>query len=178
MNFTNLQVDVAQIPQTEILELQPIEPTYLKALRLMWAIIFSILLVAGVTLFVLVDDWQNTIAMLIAAVLFILTITLTAVIGTGSFRRKSFAVRTHDIVYKNGWIFQDTHIVPFSRIQHVVVNSGPIDRKYGLASLTLYTAAAEVNDITIPGLTLEKAEQLKSFIINQVKPSKSHEGLE
>jgi membrane protein YdbS with pleckstrin-like domain len=178
MDFSNLQIDIAAIPQVESVQLQPIESDYLKALRLTWTILYGIIVAALTVLFFLIDDWQNSWAIAAASIAVVVAVLLTVTIGTGSFKRKSFAVRQHDIIYKNGWLFQDVHVVPFNRIQHVVVNSGPIDRKYGLASLTLYTAAAEVNDIAIPGLKTETAEQLKSFILEQIKPTQQHEGLE
>jgi hypothetical protein len=178
MDFTNSQINPYQIPQSKDVILQPIEPTYLKVLQLTWLITFGIILIATVALFCFIDDWHNYWAMGIAALAYCIMVTLTVIIGTGSFKRKSYAVREHDILYKNGWIFQDFHVVPFNRIQHVVVNSGPIDRKFKLASLTLYTAAAETGDISIPGLQQEAAEQLKSFILQHINPAQTHEGLE
>lgn len=67
-----------------------------------------------------------------------------------SFRSLAYCIREHDILYRRGWIIQKIMACPFNRIQHCTVDSGPIDRKYCLSSLTLYTAGAEGANITIP----------------------------
>jgi membrane protein YdbS with pleckstrin-like domain len=95
---------------------------------------------------------------------------LTVAIGKGSFRRKSYAIREHDIIYKSGWIIQKIHAVPFNRIQHASVRVGPIDRKFGLASLTLFTAASMIDDVSIKGLQENEAERIREFIMGKIKP--------
>lgn len=106
-------------------------------------------------------------------------ITLTMVLtGTRSFKRKGYAIRQHDLLYRSGWLFQSLHVVPFSRIQHVAVNIGPIDRKYGLAKLSFFTAAGEVMDIAIPGLPLDEAYSIKEYVMNRIKPMAENERLD
>jgi membrane protein YdbS with pleckstrin-like domain len=47
--------------------------------------------------------------------------------------------------------YRDT-IVPFGRIQHIDVDQGPIDRRYGLAKLTVHTAGNHNSTVVLPGL--------------------------
>jgi uncharacterized protein len=81
-------------------------------------------------------------------------------------------------MYRTGWIYQRFHLIPFSRIQHAVVVSGPIERKYGIASLKLYTAAGDTKDISIPGLRSSFAEQLKQMVIQKTQSAAADEGLD
>jgi len=54
-------------------------------------------------------------------------------------------------------------------VQHCELVSGPIGRKYGLASIKLNTAASNNIDISIKGLKQETAEQLKAFIMEKIE---------
>jgi uncharacterized protein len=165
MPFTNLPIPEDELPQVQSVPLKPIHPDYLKALRITWLIIFFI---------ILVDELQTMLAISIGVCSYLLLLTSTVMIGTRSFKRKKYAVRERDILYSTGWLFQHLHMVPFNRLQHCVVNMGPIDRRFGLASVSLYTAASEGKDITIHGLKLTEAEHLKDLIMQQIQPLQPH----
>ncbi|MBK7123972.1 MAG: PH domain-containing protein [Chitinophagaceae bacterium] len=47
---------------------------------------------------------------------------------------------------------------PAKRV-HVSVQSGPIERKFGLASISIYTAGSDEADLTIRGINTETAQQ-------------------
>lgn len=175
MSFTNLQVAWDDLPQARSADFQPVQKTYLKVLRISWSILFSLLLMALVALFIFVEELHHIKWIAIISIGYALLLTATVVIGTGSFKRKSFAIREKDILYKTGWVFRDLNMVPFNRIQHCVVNSGPIERRFGLASLGIYTAAREVHDIVIRGLSVQQAEQLNSFILGQIEKEETND---
>ena len=170
MEFTNPQISTDNIPRASDVQFTPIEPDYLKTLRISWAILFGMLLLMVIAAIYFIPALRKPLSLTI--------LLLTVVLGTGSFRRKSYAIREHDVLYRTGWIKRELHIVPFSRIQHAVVNSGPIDRQYGLATLALHTAASDMSDITIHGLRHEDAEGLKELIISKIKPLQTDEGVE
>lgn len=177
MSFSNLPIHDEDLPQVQSVSFKPIHPDYLKTLRITWLIIFSIVLAGAVILFVLVDQLQTLPAIATGILIYVFISTVTVVSGTRSFRRKKYAVRERDILYSTGWLFQNTHMVPFNRMQHCVVNSGPIERKFGLASVSLYTAASEGKDITLHGLKQEEAEQLKDLIMQQIQPLQQNENI-
>ncbi|RYG19811.1 hypothetical protein EON82_21000 [bacterium] len=62
----------------------------------------------------------------------------------------------------HGWLFRQSRTVPRDRIQHLDVNSGPFDRRFGLVQVVVHTAGTTVG--TIPGLSPERAERLRSEI--------------
>lgn len=177
MSFSNLPIDTEGLPQVQTVPFKPIHPDYLKVLRINWLILFFILLAAIVTVFILSKKLHNPLVIAITAGVYLLLLIATVIIGTGSFRRKQYAVREKDILYKTGWIFQDLHMVPFNRLQHCVVNMGPIERRFGLATLSLYTAASEGKDITIHGLLQTEAEQLKELVIQQIQALHTDENI-
>lgn len=177
MSFSNLPITDTSLPQVQSVPFKSIHADYLKVLRITWLITFGIILVGLIVLFVFVSKLQ-TIGFISLGIGLYFVITIATVLsGTRSFKRKKYAVRERDILYSTGWFFQNTHMVPFNRMQHCVVNSGPIERKFRLASVSLYTAASEGKDITIHGLRQEEAEQLKDLIMQQIQPLQLHENI-
>ena len=84
------------------------------------------------------------------------------------FRHSGYALRTKDILFKRGWIIRKIRVVPLKRIQHVSLQSGPVERKFGLASISIYTAGSEEADFTIRGITQQTAQQIKEWISTQL----------
>lgn len=67
---------------------------------------------------------------------------------------------TDEAVYaSSGWWTQEWRIAPVSRIQGVDTVRGPLQRRFGLSSVTVTTASA-AGPVTIDGLDAELAEQI------------------
>ena len=66
---------------------------------------------------------------------------------------------------KSGIIFHRTRLLPLSRLQHVDLERGPLERLYGLSSLILHTAGTHSANIAIPGLDAEEAVRLRNRLI-------------
>ncbi len=81
------------------------------------------------------------------------------------YRHWSYDVREHDVLICQGVMWQSHKSVPRLRIQHVDVERDPLDRLFGLASVTLYTAGGSGGDAAIPGLTPEVAEHLREELL-------------
>ena len=77
-----------------------------------------------------------------------------------SWRAWRYALRADDLFLCHGIMWQQQTIVPYGRMQLVEVTSGPLERRFGLASLQLHTAAA-TTDAKIPGLTPAEAAELR-----------------
>ncbi|HLT92130.1 MAG TPA: PH domain-containing protein [Woeseiaceae bacterium] len=81
--------------------------------------------------------------------------------------RKAWAVRERDVLYRSGLLWRTVSAVPFNRIQHVETESTPLDRRFGLASLKLYTAGGTAGDLRIHGLTADVAERMRVFVLER-----------
>ena len=79
-------------------------------------------------------------------------------------RAYGYALRADDLVFRRGVIFQRQVAVPYGRLQLVDVTRGPVSRLLGLSELKLVTAAASTG-VTIPGLPLPVAEELRDRLI-------------
>ncbi|MEU3722812.1 PH domain-containing protein [Streptomyces sp. NPDC031705] len=77
-----------------------------------------------------------------------------------NWRSWRYAERADDLLISRGVLWREETVVPYGRMQLVEVTSGPLERRFGLASVQLHTAAA-ATDAKIPGLAPEEAERLR-----------------
>ena len=77
-----------------------------------------------------------------------------------SWRSWGYVERDDDLYITHGVMFRNLVAVPYGRMQLVEVESGPLERAFGLASVTLKTASPETG-ARIPGLTPEEATRLR-----------------
>lgn len=84
-----------------------------------------------------------------------------------SVRYQSTWVRLDDdgLEYEHGWLWRHHISVPRSRIQHTDVTQGPYERRFGLATLVVYTAGTENASITIEGLSHETALAFRDALL-------------
>jgi membrane protein YdbS with pleckstrin-like domain len=68
--------------------------------------------------------------------------------------------REDDLLVRRGVLVRRTSVVPYGRMQYVDVTAGPLDRRMGLATVTLHTAAA-ATDASVPGLLAPEAARLR-----------------
>lgn len=88
-----------------------------------------------------------------------------AVLGAGyelvRYRIWRFAIEDDAVMLERGVVTRVTSVVPFVRVQHVDTQRGPIERLAGLSSVVVYTAGSRGADVTIPGLTPERADAIR-----------------
>tara|TARA_Y100001937_G_scaffold108216_1_gene151636 strand:+ start:82 stop:681 length:600 start_codon:yes stop_codon:yes gene_type:complete len=166
--FSNNQLNVEDIPNLQSLALLPISKKY-RAIN-----IFSIGLIALVLLSIatgikyqpfwsIPEDLLKAYPYIVTAIVALATIW--ALYHVFADVRIFYAIREQDISKLSGLIFRKLSCQPILRVQHVEVNRGPLDRWAGLASLQVFSAGGEMHTFEIPGLTLDKAEQLREFIL-------------
>ena len=71
------------------------------------------------------------------------------------------------LLLHRGRIFHSELGVARSRIQHTDVTQGPIQRLYGLATLSIYTAGTEDAQIDVSGISFEEARRLRAELTGQ-----------
>jgi membrane protein YdbS with pleckstrin-like domain len=161
MEYNNPLIPIAAIPQYQEIPLQRIEPDYKKVLWFNWTIAY--LFITGLTVLIFITNEKIQKAWIITLAVFVFMSSIALVIASIEigFKNRSWALRDKDIIFKKGWLFQRTHIVPFAKVQHCILKTGPVGRRYNLASLRFMTAASHQRDISINGLSLEVAEKIK-----------------
>ena len=139
-------------------EWKRLSPNY-RALRRLTTLIFIPLLfgVPAIVVWVLTGLWWIS-AIILAVGAVLLAIRLVLVERT--WRSWGYVEREDDLYITRGVLFRSLVAVPYGRMQLVEVESGPLERAFGMATVTLKTASAETN-ATIPGLAPEEATRLR-----------------
>jgi len=82
-----------------------------------------------------------------------------------AYRAWGYRIEDRVLETRNGIFFQRRRLLPLSRLQHVDIERGPLERMYGLASLVLHTAGTHSASILIPGLDAGEAVRLRDRLV-------------
>lgn len=172
--FKNEILDIAQLPHYQEASLTPITPRYWNVIRFNFWIVFFISLVLIGILFITKKESQGAYFWVIlpCSILFMGFIFYALKV---EFKKRSYAIRTHDLIDQNGFLSTKSIIIPFQRIQHVAINEGFLSRRYGLAQLQIFTAGGSSSDVKISGLLKQNAERIKEQILRQISPRSNEE---
>jgi len=162
--FQNIQVPSYGIPKVEEIKLEPLKKELLYADFINLGIILFIILLSFFISVFIFREIGNYFVLILAGILSFFSFLAFA--GWKEFKLKGFALREKDIVVQDGWLWRSYHIIPFAKIQHVVLNQGPIDRLFELAEIIIYTAGEE-SVHKVEGITLKKAIDIKEFILRK-----------
>ncbi len=164
MEFRNEAVRPSDLPKVSSVDFQPLSPVwrrvelsstagwYLLSLPVAWGILSA-------------DDgsgvaswWPFLLSGWAAAFFFSLWIAWK------KWENAGYALREHDILYREGVLFTSRTIVPYLRIQHSEISRGPLERWAGLATLRIYTAGGNGGDLQVVGLPYTDALRIKEYI--------------
>ena len=80
------------------------------------------------------------------------------------FRRWGYAERDEYVYLTHGLWMRNLQCVPYGRMQLVQVQSGPLDRLFGLATVQMITSST-TGTVAIPGLPADDAAALRDRLI-------------
>ena len=166
MVFSNREVGSDALPDYREVDLKPVVAAYLPHALLttggFWAVVVAIALGAPQLPFVEFDPGWWPALMLVPAVWFTALTWMDA-------RRRGWALREHDLIYRSGVIWRRTVVVPFARIQHVETASGPLERWFGLMRVKCFTAGGMMADLTVEGLDEALAQRVRQYLLEQIR---------
>ncbi len=137
---------------------QRLSPRYVSLRRVttlvVAPIVFSVpALVVGLAF----DLWW--LALVLWAIAAVIVAVRWVLIGR-TYRSWGYVERDDDLYITSGVLFRSLVAVPYGRMQLVEVASGPLERSFRLATVSLKTASAET-DASIPGLDPVEAARLR-----------------
>jgi len=156
MGFTNETIELTG-PSINELSLQAISPKYrtinITLNLLLTAIAMLVLSILPLDVITQTEDWdwmQNNSVWLYIAIgalgsLFVIYHFFADPII-------QYAVREHDVHFQTGLFFRKFISQPILRVQHIELKRGPIERKFGLATLQVFSAGGISHTFEIPGL--------------------------
>jgi membrane protein YdbS with pleckstrin-like domain len=166
-NFTNETIDTSQLPKFEEVQFTALHPNYWKV-TLINCFVFILFLCFGVLLgLTFIDELFEFQLQLISMT--IVLIGLILLFSRIAFRKKRFAFRNHDVLFRHGIIATNTIVIPYNRIQHVALHEGLVSRYFGLAKIEIFTAGGSSSDIEIPGIEKEQAENIKQLLMGKIQ---------
>lgn len=69
------------------------------------------------------------------------------------------------LIARYGILFREEKTIPISRLQHVDLRRGPIERLFSLATLVVFTAGTEGATFRVPGLSVARAQEMRDRIL-------------
>ena len=170
--FFNVDLDLDALPQANQLRFKRLSPKRAK-IEAFYVLFFDCLplLISGTNVLVVADRDIRLILVSLLGVAALLLAALATYVHLVA-KRRAFSIRHEDITLKSGIIYEKTSTIPLNRIQHVEVHRPFLDRRFGLASLLLYTAGASSVDMTIAGLEDEQAQSLQTLILDHISRQK------
>ncbi len=144
-----------------------LDPRWVTVQRIHAAILVAVVSVVGViTLWITSGSW------LAGLLLVLLWMLLSAAVAWQmyrwppiAYRFASYRVDGDGLEIARGVHWQTITNVPRSRVQHTDVSQGPIERRYGLGTLIVYTAGTEHSRVTLPGLDFTMARRLRTHLL-------------
>ena len=129
----------------------------LVTLRRLLTVVGGLVVVAvGTVLAAMAATWLAV----VVAVVGVVAVGWGWVVVGRTVRSWGYAERADDLLVTRGVLRRQLVVVPYGRMQFVDVTAGPLDRRFGLATVQLHTAAA-ATDAQIPGLVPEEAARLR-----------------
>lgn len=169
MNFENNHINISQLPNFQSIDFQSLAKEKLKVNYIVSSLFYLVILIIYVVLKHFIEEFQPDYSIFFG--IFFCLILIHFVYLNFSYKNQFYALRSKDILYKSGVFTKSTTIIPFNRVQHLVVDQGFISRKFNLANIELFTAGG--NDLKINGLYFEDAQKIKEFITANINNEKS-----
>ena len=70
---------------------------------------------------------------------------------------------------RRGRLWQQETFVPKSRVQHIDLQRGPIERRFGLSTLVIHTAGTRQDAVATAGLDADDAEALRDHLARWIE---------
>ncbi|WP_199138605.1 PH domain-containing protein [Pedobacter sp. ASV12] len=166
LHFANETIDLDQLPKYEETKLNAPHASYWRVILINLLICLLLLSGALAMLFFLNQEIRPYLVPM--GIAYLLVWILLFVLYRASFKKRGFALREKDIMYKSGIIAETTTIIPLNRIQHVALEEGLFSRMYGLATLQLFTAGGQSGHMHIAGIPIAKARVIKEALVKRL----------
>lgn len=166
-DFMNETIDTTQLPKFEDVVFSVLHPNYWKVTLISLAVFFLVLAIGVGLVFYFNENLYPFIYQL--SIVFAVLLLLVFYFSWISFKKKGFAFRTHDVLFRHGIIATNMLVIPYNRVQHVALHEGFVSRFFGLAKIQIFTAGGNSSDIEIPGIAKEEAENIKQLLMVKIQ---------
>jgi membrane protein YdbS with pleckstrin-like domain len=152
----------------ELIPLDPLERGYLSVLRIRSVIVWLTLSAIAAAADASLHGRFGIPFGLLGGIAFGWGVITVVFLVPGRWRRWGYAFTDRELHVANGWLTKRHTVVPVSRVQHIDVSQGPLERSAGVATLSLHTAGTEQNLVILPGTKRERAEEIRDVIRSRI----------
>ena len=146
-------------------ELTQLDPRYKTLMRTVAAIFAFALFIAATIAEFAIDGWTGVVWVPAVIVIAYLVIYLPV----RRFATRGYSLAEERLRVVRGVLFYSDTVVPFGRVQHIDVDQGPLERGFGLATLTVHTAGSHNASVSLPGLAHEDALAMREDIRSAIR---------
>ncbi len=149
--------------------LTPLHPNQIKVLRVRFLLV-ALALLAPVALLDLGPLRETALPWGLApGLVAALVLVVVALYPERRYRAWGYREAEDEILIRSGLFKRVKTVVPFGRVQHIDIAQGPVQRRYGLATLILHTAGTRGAAVPLPGLALAEAERMRDAIRARIR---------
>ncbi len=140
--------------------LTPLHPDHVSVLRIQAALFALPFVIASLVL-----EAVDILPMGIFAIPVVLVAAFVVIrVPLRRYQAKGYTIGANRLRVVRGLLFRSDTVVPFGRVQHIDVDQGPLERMYGLATLTVHTAGSHNASVHLPGLAHDDAVAMREEI--------------
>ncbi|KPF63659.1 PH domain-containing protein [Porphyrobacter sp. AAP60] len=144
--------------------LTKLHPNYAHALRLRTTFTAIPFLIGALVLETALRDQALFPPGVIAGPVLLIALALIIRIPSRRYHARGYQISADRLRVVRGILFRSDTVVPFGRVQHIDVHQGPLDRFFGIATLTLHTAGNHNSSVALPGLGEPLAREMREDI--------------
>ena len=178
--FANPEIRPESLPGAEDLDWQPLHPRFVRRLQTGALLRIAVLAVAAAAIHIFAtSEDAGPVIRAVAGVLPAMW-AVVAVLSAWALiwpmiavPRRGYVVREKDLLHRSGVLWRSVKAVPFNRVQHTRTDSGPLDRRFGLANLSVFPAGAGGHKIR--GLGADTAEELRVYVSARIEAESENE---
>jgi len=113
-------------------------------------------------------DAGGPVALGAGAAVWLLLVAAGAWMGLRRYRYTRWLLDDDGFALRRGRMWHSETRVPASRVQHLDIRRGPVERRFGLSTLLVHTAGTRQHAVAVPGLDADDAERLRDHLARQV----------
>lgn len=83
------------------------------------------------------------------------------------YRYTQWRLDSDGFALRRGRLWQSETRVPSTRVQHLDLKRGPLERRFGLSTLVIHTAGTRHSAVSLSGLDADDAERLRDRLARQ-----------
>lgn len=145
-------------------DLTRLHPNYTHALRVQTTLTAIPFLIAALVVETALRDQALFPPGVIAGPVLLIALALIIRIPARRYHARGYQISADRLRVVRGLLWRSDTVVPFSRVQHIDVHQGPLDRFFGIATLTLHTAGNHNASVALPGLGEPLAREMREDI--------------